>query len=573
MRRLGTLLLAAALLCGGLPGRAARAEGPETRIEVSGGRVLPGQAAVVTFTVPEAGSCDILLTDGEGNTLAVVASGRAAQAGYNAMYWNGTWQGLAVPEGTWTLRLSSGAYTAETKVAVGQMAPVVIALTPDRTRVTWGKRITAVVCASEAGTIRLEAGGQVLSETAGQAGDNEIAFEAAMAPGEYTAEATLLRADGTASEKASFRFTVEEPAERFRPALAAPEGEYALNAWTVPLDITDEEAVWQALTAPVTVLDDGKDKAQIRQVTVRKEPDPESEGIGVVTMVSQGVHLLEKGGEWSLIECFSSSFAKSDILNWNALIRGYVKTSLLREVIPNQEMGMVVDKLTQRLYIFREGKLFTTLLVSTGEANERQPYNETRSGEFLLVSRVGGFMSDNMKCRWALRFNADDLLHEVPRIERNDWIDYSTTEPKLGTRSSHGCIRVQRKKTPEGVNMEWIFTNYKLNTKILVWEDWQGRQIAVPDDSTVFWRSGKNNYYHTSDRCSLLEGGSQKQVTYGEICAEGSRLKACPACAAIAKRSVLEEINAKYAEGGDHDPVLTEARTDCPKIYKGEVRP
>ena len=346
--------------------------------------------------------------------------------------------------------------------------------------------------------------------------------------------------------------------------------DYSLNAWTVPLDITDEEAVWQALTAPVTVLDDRKDKAQVRQITIRKEPDANSDGIGMVTMASQGVHVLERGEEWSLIECFSSSFVKSSILNWNAPVRGYVRTELLKEVVPNQEMGMVVDKLTQRLYVFRDGKLFTTLLVSTGEANAKQPYNETRSGEFLFVSRVGTFKSDNLTCRLAIRFNARDLIHEVPRVVKNGWVDYSTTESKLGKRASHGCIRVQRKKTPEGVNMEWIFDNYKENTKILIWEDWQGRQIPVPGDDAVFWRHPtKNTYYHCSDHCSLLETGRPKEITYGEICAEDSKLKACPACAAIAKKSVLEAVNEKYAEGGDHDPVLTEARKSCPKKSKG----
>lgn len=66
---------------------------------------------------------------------------------------------------------------------------------------------------------------------------------------------------------------------------------------------------------------------------------------------------------------------------------------------------MVIDKLTQTLYLFKEGHLYSTLLVSTGLANERQPYNETRSGEFLIVSRVGDFNSDNMICAKALRFN------------------------------------------------------------------------------------------------------------------------------------------------------------------------
>ena len=54
------------------------------------------------------------------------------------------------------------------------------------------------------------------------------------------------------------------------------------------------------------------------------------------------------------------------ILNWNTLVTGYVETKLLKEIRPNQEMGLVVDKLTQRLYVFLEGKLYSTLLVSTG---------------------------------------------------------------------------------------------------------------------------------------------------------------------------------------------------------------
>ena len=93
--------------------------------------------------------------------------------------------------------------------------------------------------------------------------------------------------------------------------------------------------------------------------------------------------------------------------------------------------------------IFRNGELFSTLLVSTGLTNARQPYNETRSGEYLLVSRVGGFMSDNMYCPRAIRFNDGDLLHEVPYVERNGKQIYSVTEPYLGQKASHGCIRVQ----------------------------------------------------------------------------------------------------------------------------------
>ena len=347
------------------------------------------------------------------------------------------------------------------------------------------------------------------------------------------------------------------------------EGGYSLDGWTVPMDITDEEAVWQALTAPVTVLDDGKERAQVRQTVVRKEPREDSEGIGTVTLASQGVRVLEKGEEWTRIECYSSSFHDSPILNWNVLVQGYVPTKLLKEIIPNQSLGLVVDKLTQRLYVFRDGKLFSTLLVSTGLVNGKQPYNETRSGEFLLVSRVGGFYSDNMYCPRALRFNDGDLLHEVPYITRNGSRIYSVTEPQLGTKASHGCVRVQRKANPEGLNQEWLFNNYKANTKILVWEDWQGRQIPIPDDDTVFWRHPtKANYYHCSDRCTMLGTRSPVEITYAELSAEDSELKQCPACGPVLKKNEILEINALYAEGGDHNPVLTEARKSCPKKLK-----
>ena len=53
-------------------------------------------------------------------------------------------------------------------------------------------------------------------------------------------------------------------------------------------------------------------------------------------------------------------------------------------VTPNQTYGIIVDKMTQRLYLYKEGKLLTTLLCSTGTTGgSNEDYNETASGEFL----------------------------------------------------------------------------------------------------------------------------------------------------------------------------------------------
>ena len=562
MKRMGIGLLAAVWLLLGI----ALAEEPEMQISISGDPVLPGQASVVEMIVPEDGICSIRVLDGEDQQVSAVALERSVTAGYSAMYWNGTFQGAPAPEGTWRLVMEMNGRKAETPVTVGRMIPWLISPSLSVSRTTTGRNVTVSFCATEEGQLRVsltrdgtEAADFRLSA---QPGDNETVFPASVAPGTYQVSLTLLRDDGTASDTAVFPLEVTDPETVFSPSGTAltADRDYSLNGWTVPMDITDEEAVWQALTADVTVVDDGKSSDLRRQMLIRKEPAWGSKGIGVVTLISQGVHVLERGEEWSLIECYSSSFAGTSVENWNALVRGYVPTAYLKTKTPNQEMGLVVDKLTQRLYIFVNGKLYSTLLVSTGLTNERQPYNETRSGEYLLVSKVGGFYSDNMYCPLAIRFNAGDLLHEVPYVKRN--MDYSMSEPKLGTKASHGCIRVQRKPSPEGVNMQWLWGHYRENTKILIWEDWQGRQIPIPGDDTILYTNvRKNTYYHSTDRCSALGTRRPGTITYGELSGEaGKKLTACPYCGPMPKKDKLLEINLLYAEGGDHDPIITKAR-------------
>ena len=343
------------------------------------------------------------------------------------------------------------------------------------------------------------------------------------------------------------------------PYAATGEGDY----WTTPMDITDEAAIWAMLMKPVTVID-GNPKTQ---VTLRKEPREDSQGVGVITRDTQSLRVIEDTGDgWTLIETYSSSFHDNKVKAWNMLVQGYVKTSTLKTVTPDGGMGLVVDKLSQRLYVFKEGNLFTTLAISTGLANDRQPYNETRSGEFLLVSRVGEFQSDNLYCSMAIRFNDGDLLHEVPHTKNGDGTkNYRNTEAKLGSRASHGCIRVQRNKTPEGVNMTWLWKNWRMNTKIVIWEDWQGRQLPYPaEDTTLYYNPDKGTQYHTSAQClGVVEKHWSKfqPFTYGELETDAYRkLVPCPYCAPPMRKAEIDAINEAHAPGGDHDPVMTKAR-------------
>ncbi|MBQ9263133.1 MAG: L,D-transpeptidase [Clostridia bacterium] len=324
-----------------------------------------------------------------------------------------------------------------------------------------------------------------------------------------------------------------------------PEGCY----WCTPMDITDEEAVWAMLTAPMAVIDVG----QKNQITLRAEPSEDAAGIGEITGTSQSVHVLENREDgWSLVECYSSSFHGSKSEAWNAFVTGYVKTLYLKTVTPDQHYGIVVDKLTQELYLFHDGHLMTTLAVSTGLANERQPYNETRSGEFMLVSKVGNMTSDNLIGAKAIRFNSGDLLHEVPYVKNGDGSkSFKNTEPKLGFRASHGCIRVQRLKNVDGINQTWLWDNLPVSethgTKLVIWEDFAGRQMAIPDASTpVYYNPKGGTMYHSTANCPGVRSQylPLTAFTYGELeDAAYSKLARCTHCFPPLRESQIEEIN------------------------------
>ncbi len=591
MKRLAVAAIMLLVLMAGI----ALGEGSGLSIDAPREEIRPGRPVILSFMVPEDGTCSIGLRNKAGTELTV-AEERTVTSGYNSMYWNGTCEGIPVPEGDWILTIWMNGQAAETPVTVGRMIPCLIAVTTENETVEEGDTVLISFYTTEGGTLLLQADGETdpLYWENVAAGSGEAGFQAEMEPGNHELILTLAGTDGTLSEPVRLSLEVlekedpnamptpeplpeylREKAENgFTPAHTSPRrGEdQTLNYWTLPMDITDEEAVWKVLTAPITVLDNGKKNAEKMQVIIRSQPGEESDGIGMVTCISQGVHVLERGEEWSLIECYSSSFHDSPILNWNTLVQGYVPTAYLKEVKPNQEMGLVVDKLTQRLYVFRDGKLYSTLLVSTGISNAKQPYNETRSGEFLLVSKVGEFASDNLRCAMALRFNDGDLLHEVPYIAYDYGKDYSVNEPKLGTKASHGCIRVQRQPSPEGVNQRWLWTNYKKNTRILIWEDWQGRQLSVPDSATpLYCVKKRTGNYHTTDRCNAIRGKRIEELTYGQLDGdEYKKLKPCPLCAAPSRIETILAINETYAEGGDHDPVMTEARKNCPRKLKGK---
>ena len=613
VNRLLMLLLAGCFLLPVSPGRA----GDPLRIDPPEGTIHPGLVTVFRYYLPEEGLCSMVLRAEDDTLVSVISEGHYAYAGENTLHWNGTYQGKFAPEGAWRLCLEKDGESAEVPVTIGSPAPVLMGVTAEISAPQGGIAGLSFYATMQGDLELSRENGEeteVLARMETDAGDGKMVFPVDLAPGRYELLLSLTGGDGIRSEAVRVLLTVnaeteEEKDEKegaaketteplqdpeletstlvpeksgkpaadaetaFTPSMRTsdPTGSLTPDYWTTPMDITDEAAVWKALTAPMTVINNGK--SEKAQIVLREEPSAESRGVGMVTCITQGVHVLEKGEEWSLVECYSSSFHDSPILNWNALVQGYVPTGFLEEVLPDQELGYVIDKLTQRLYVFREGHLYSTLAVSTGLSNPRQPYNETRSGEFLMTSKVGTFASDNLRCGMAIRFNKGDLLHEVPYTLLKDGSkNYKDLEAKLGTRASHGCIRVQRKATPEGVNMAWIWKNHRKNVRLMIWEDWQGRQVPLPaEDLTLYYNPRGGAYYHSQEHCSSV---TRKDIvfepfTWGELeNAPYAKLKWCEYCVPALRRAQIEQINAEHAPGGDHDPVLTEARKNCPRPLK-----
>ena len=492
----------------------------------------------LVFSVGGTFTGGVLLPDG---TEAMVAQ-YPVQSGEHTVTWDGTVDGQRLPAGdysyTLTLTDDTGFDSTEEHITVTVTDTPSETATPEPTATP---APTATPEPAEEEDVVIIDGSDVVEEVILTADGEEIVL-----------------INGVAQTAASN----ERP---FTPSYTSPydaSGE-PLSYWNLPMDITNEAAIWEVLMAPMTVVD-GNERDQ---ASLYAEPSTDSEVVGLVTCETQGVRVIETlDNGWSLVECYSSSFYGTKIEAWNILTQGYIKTSRLKQVKPATEYGIIVDKFTQRLYIFKEGKLWTTLLVSTGLANAKQPFNETRSGEFFLTSPVGDFKSDSMTCGMALRFNDGDLLHEVPYVTNADGTkNFGYTEPKLGTKASHGCIRVQRKKSPEGVNQAWLWNNRNYNTRILIWEDWQGRQMEYPVDAVLYYNAKGGSYYHSQDFCysATNDGVVLSPFSWTELDNEPyASLKFCPYCGPLLRRAQIDEINERYAPGGDHDPIMTEARRE-----------
>ncbi len=546
----------------------------EMAFTVAPALIYPGRTERVSFTSPQAGKAVFSLLDENGQTVLTIRDSLSVSAGDNHLAWDGMdADGNPVTPGDYVLCVTLDEVRITRAVKIGSPSPRILGISaPDSADCGGSWRFTVSV--NEAGSLSMrvksaDGSWQEVMTAQVSAGENQLQWNCEsdgemLLPGEYSVQFTLTNEEGLTGTARQMQLSLVQTAASARkmaekrvilPSAVRTEADET-SYWTYPIGKLDEAALWDIMMQPMTVID-GNQKEVYR---LRKTPDnsmKKDNVVGEITYASQGVHVLETlDSGWTLVEAYNSSYGPDCASRrgygvTDDLIRGYVKTSLLRTVTPRTDYALLIDKLNQTLYIFSEGKCIGTLLVSTGLNNATQSWNETPAGEFVMISKMGGFPAGNLWCAYGMRVNGGCAIHEVPYIGNNDTEparrDYSSTVKFLGRKASHGCIRVQKAPNEAGQNIKWLWDNIKTNTKVLIWDDTgRIRPYPVADDYEIYYNPVGGKYFHENQYCPGVKDRylPLTAFTYGELeDGDFAKLTPCPKCTTLLRKPQIDELN------------------------------
>ena len=238
-----------------------------------------------------------------------------------------------------------------------------------------------------------------------------------------------------------------------------PPAELAVTGNLIPEDLDDDGAVWAALTAPVAV----GDGPEGRGLVIMNAKGAREGRAGTTACRTAGVAVLEICGDgWVKV----GAWRQSDGL----YTEGYVKADKLRVVRPNTRYGAVVDKNAQTMTVYEHGKKIGKVMISTGRTTKEDRKADTHSGVFLLGTRMETFMQEGHIYSYPIRIDAYNLIHQIGYVREEGQRNFGEELALLGSKASHGCIRVDARTTGEnqGVNAWWIWTHLGHDTKIIV---------------------------------------------------------------------------------------------------------
>ncbi|MEG0766279.1 MAG: L,D-transpeptidase [Clostridia bacterium] len=485
----------------------------------------PGKQYDFALHIPQEGTLSMVLTDESLVTVYPITEGFPVKAGDNLLTWDGVrTDQTAVEKGDYRLviRMDGTDWSVTTPLRIGAPYPMLTHIQSSDLYVARDAPCEITFYSSHTGRVSLvlKHRGEnepicTLAEQAVVAGENVIVWDGTTPDGDapagsYSLMLTLQTPNGAESTAHHIALDVlseagEAPLATIESAAtSSPKGmpsavllsdaehavspdpgatsapystEGPLSYWTMTPGETDDAIIWDVLTQPIVVYDGGIGQAE--HAYLMENPDGTGNKVAQIHGQSQGLHVLgEKNANgYVLAEAFSNyspDYQPGGREEISEVKRGYIKASALKTVQVEQDMGLVIDKLTQRMYLFIDGKRVTEFLIATGKLDESKMITETPAGEYVTISWVGGFWSGNMYCDMGIRINGGILLHEVPhKVNADQSKNYAAFEAYLGSKQSHGCVRIQRLKTPEGYNHAWLWNNLKRNRqyKVIIWDD------------------------------------------------------------------------------------------------------
>ncbi len=451
-----------------------------------------GPPARLSVDMPSAGTASLVLMDENADAYDILA-GCAVTKGVSEIPWDGTaLDGRRVPEGEYTLSvyLDDGSPEAPSPApdatARDADAPLLSLVRQSTNRVT-SRGIDIDFDAREPGTLTvrlLSGGGEVvadLSEMQIGAGVMTYRWEGRLggerAPlGSYTIEITLTAAGESAAIAAPFYLL---------PVSLPYSGEDDGTFWSMTPGEIDDAVIWEIMMQPIYVWNNYEQHSS-GHAYLMENPDGTGRKVAQIHARSQGLHILGDINEYGyvLVETFSNydlvfKPRAAELDQAFDVKQGYLEALHIKNVEVSDHIGLLVDKLTQRMYLFVDGVRVTEFLISTGSPAGGKLYRETIAGEFTTIGYVGGFWSNGFLSDMAVRYNGGSLIHEVPCTvdESTGKRNYTYCERLLGQKASAGCVRVQRLKNADGYNMktlwETLFTDgdFTPRYKVLVWDD------------------------------------------------------------------------------------------------------
>lgn len=321
----------------------------------------------------------------------------------------------------------------------------------------------------------------------------------ALAPGDYTLIFSLS--------------DVENSERRAALSVKGPRPDQAIGITKagdfLPADHT-EEAIRQALAAPITVVDVGALDHQ--KLTLKPGA---GKSVGEVHGQTQALNILRIEGDYA----YAGAFRHED----GAYVQGYVPIKKLKTVAPFGPYGLLVDKNAQTLTVYEDGEAIAVLPVSTGLMKKNKLFRETHAGAFVLESRVPAFSQEGYTYDACIRYSGGNLLHGVGFQIKNGRRDQSDQEKLLGQKASHGCIRVGES---ENIDAQWLFCNLPRGTKLLILDDKIARESAMAD--ILLGKSAKKSNVQKTPVLPLPQKAALPKVstdivfTFGGDCVLGS---------------------------------------------------